>query len=552
MYYPETDTLWIPTAESYYGGIPVEIYNISASANAMTFSVRYQWQLQADNYEWENPFPAMFLDIDNDDENEIIYPMPSGKIEIWKNNESVIATFQQLQPFSFIYSYNEENGSVYFPCHAGLNETALIRVLHHDFNTQLLNLTFSGMRWAAPIVINPEKQNQAFFALNSIDGVTSEVKIFENFSEHISHSLPHPIIGNMMLKDNQLFVITKGEEYYLTTISGINYEIESTHLLRELPVEMNIAHAILIDWNQDNSPNLVVTINDSLVYGYRANGILMDGFPVDTGLYKAGIPSVADLDGNGYLDVLVGGENTFVAINHLGTVLKPSQAIPAADSLEVASGVIAIDLDGDGALEVLGNMSKNRFCVWKNTNNNDFNLSDSFTHSYLKRSRNYPQLVRENSDLYAFISADEGSLFRQYMGANITPNGWIHEYATLGRIASYDFSAPDNQYATKKIFVNEHTYVYPNPFSRTNNQSIYQGSIRPNAITIKLMLSEDANAKIKVFDIAGNKVFEVKKECFAYMQKDVEVNVQNLASGMYFVIIEVGEKTKMMKFAIEK
>ena len=68
-----------PTSESYYGGIQLEILNISESDSLMTFSVYYEWSLNA-NYIGENPYPAAMIDFDNDEENEIFYPMPDGSL----------------------------------------------------------------------------------------------------------------------------------------------------------------------------------------------------------------------------------------------------------------------------------------------------------------------------------------------------------------------------------------------------------------------------------------------------------------------------------------
>jgi hypothetical protein len=66
---------WLPTAESYYGGIPLEIYNISASANTMSFSVRFAWRLDA-GYSGVNTLPAAAIDFDGDGTKEIFYPCP--------------------------------------------------------------------------------------------------------------------------------------------------------------------------------------------------------------------------------------------------------------------------------------------------------------------------------------------------------------------------------------------------------------------------------------------------------------------------------------------
>jgi M6 family metalloprotease-like protein len=551
LHYPESNAIWLPTAESYYGGIPLSIRNISDSGNSMSFSVFYKWQLKA-NYFGENPFPSMFIDIDGDEEVEIVYPMPSGRIYIWKNEELIDATFQQLQPLSYIYSYDTINQAFYFPCHIGFSRNAVLRILHHDFNTQYLNVTFPDKTWAAPVVINPNHVSQAFAPLNHILSNSSEILIYENFSEVTSITLSNPIACNMMYDKQKLYVVTKEDTYFLSVISLENFQITETIDLKGISAEDNLQYAILADWNQDGRINFVCTVNDSLVYGYDVYGNVSDGFPVNTGLYKSSVPSFVDLDGNGFLDVLIGGENTFTGVNHLGKTIKPSQTIPATDSLNVASGVIAIDLDFDGIPEILGNMSKNRFCVWKNSNNNEYHLLSNYVHSFLKRSRNYPQPVIEENQLFAYLSADDGMLFRQYLGQSQQLNSWITEYSSPGRVASYQYPMPPNQFISEKLFIDEHTYVYPNPYSKVNNRSIFQGELRPNAITIKFLLAHDAITEIKIFDIAGNKVFEDKKMSIAYIQSDVEVDVKKYASGMYFAVIKANNQTKMLKFAIEK
>ncbi len=62
--------LSLPAAESNYGGVPCEVYDISNSGNIMYFSVRFGWKLSA-NYAGENHNNACMIDFDGDSENEI-------------------------------------------------------------------------------------------------------------------------------------------------------------------------------------------------------------------------------------------------------------------------------------------------------------------------------------------------------------------------------------------------------------------------------------------------------------------------------------------------
>ena len=78
--------LSLPTSESYYGGIPLEIYDISASANQMSFSLRFRWKLEA-AYAGANNIPAAAVDFDGDGSAELFYPMPDGQIYLWKNDQ---------------------------------------------------------------------------------------------------------------------------------------------------------------------------------------------------------------------------------------------------------------------------------------------------------------------------------------------------------------------------------------------------------------------------------------------------------------------------------
>ena len=109
------DLFYSPTAESYYGGIPLEIFDISQSDSLMSFSVRYEWSLSAD-YIGENPYPAAFLDFDGDGENEIFYPMPNGKLYLWKDSLLVDGFPHNIEPIAHYFAYDEATRTLFIPC----------------------------------------------------------------------------------------------------------------------------------------------------------------------------------------------------------------------------------------------------------------------------------------------------------------------------------------------------------------------------------------------------------------------------------------------------
>jgi len=79
----------------------------------------------------------------------------------------------------------------------------------------------------------------------------------------------------MMYDNSNLYVVTKEDNYYISTISTADLSLYETFVLRELSEEQHINQAVLADWNQDGSPNFIFTVDDSLVYAYHSSGLMI-------------------------------------------------------------------------------------------------------------------------------------------------------------------------------------------------------------------------------------------------------------------------------------
>ncbi len=561
-----------PTAESYYGGIQLEIYDISSSDSLMTFSVRYPWSLDGD-FDGENPFPVTLVDFDNDGRNEIFYPMPDGKINVWKDNDLLdgfpiwLSLSVNLTEF---YSYDENNNSFLLPC---TTPNGLFPVLYEinfnlpDFQNTLFIET--NKTWAGSVIINPDQNSQkrAFAPLNHIDSFESEIKILdENYEQvNIINFSETKIASNLLLKNNFLYSINQDESFLfrLQKIALENNDIFSLDLdvLNDVTNDsLQILSALLADIDIDNLDEIIITTSDTLIYVFKQNGEILNNFPVKIPLATISIPSIADVDANGFLDILIGGENGFVVIEMNGVISKPKNEIASPDSNYITAGILAFDIDADNELEIIGNLSRNRFCVWENINNNNFEIKLNYPVSFSDRSLTYPifasyaDSANYEEENYFFISGNNGTLFRYSApdNENIEQPVWFSEFANLQRTASYLGELPVDPYENRGIFIKENTYFYPNPLSNIFDSSIYKGEVQNKTITLKIMTSVNTEVKVKIFDIAGNRIFNKMVFCEKNMETGVFIDADELSSGVYFSIIKAKGEILKKKFAIEK
>jgi hypothetical protein len=126
------------------------------------------------------------------------------------------------------------------------------------------------------------------------------------------------------------------------------------------------------DLDGDGRPEIVVLTDDGVVHAYRVKGQSLPGFPFESSrmTYPKNLPTsansasplIADLDGDGRLDILAAMSNGRVyGLRHDGSmlegfpiVLPPGRADsePAAPGDEILSTPSLGDLDGDGLLEL--------------------------------------------------------------------------------------------------------------------------------------------------------------------------------------------------------
>ncbi|MFC1898627.1 FG-GAP-like repeat-containing protein [Candidatus Cloacimonadota bacterium] len=553
-----------PTAESYYGGIPLEVYNVGESDSLMTFSVRYEWALNAE-FIGENKIPAMILDFDDDGENEIFQTLPNGEIYLWKDDllyPGFPIDTNSSAEVPFPCSYNTISNSVLMPAEiAATNAAALFEVnlsLPDSIDQRFFKL---NRAFAGPVVVNQDENSdyRYFLPLNNTLYNDFEIIVLDDdFQELNSFFFNDQMISNLVLENDELHFMREG--WNLTHIDLTTTTISSTGLeyFNGYP---DITSFQIADVNGDEAGDIVLTTVDSTLYVMGKYGGLFMNYPLDLGLNALSIPSFADIDANGYLDILIGGENSFAAFDKNGNIFTPSEELDNPDTLQFAAGVIAFDANEDGKLDVLGNMSHNRFSLWENVNNNDFELNRNFPVTVGERSLTYPMITQYfNSDINkeinaAYLSCENGVIYRVDLPSEAEPfnANTLFEYCNLQRTGYWTGEEGQPPDLGSKLFVKEETYFYPNPLGTTFSKGIDFGNEVPDqTIILRILTTQDVNVDIKIFDIAANKIYGNSTFCENGVINKVYINAKKLSSGVYFAVLKAKGKVMKLKFAVEK
>ena len=542
------DLLSLPTSASNYGGIPFEIYDISASGNRMHFSLHTRWSLDA-SYQGDNAVSACAVDFNGDGETELFYPMPNGQLYLWEND--VLASEFPLTRMGVAKYYVWDGNSLYIP----MQQSTLSRLYQLNKYAPGYVYTQNQAHWASHPV---DLGTKLALPLNRISSSnpdsysSSSVVILDKDDNSIVTSVNFSgvICSNIVNFRDGLSLVYKdiSGAHWLGSIEKDEWEITATSL--SVPADsiiVGIFRAPIVPGSVNGE--LIVQCRNS-VYVFNDDLQVLSGFPYSHNLVLAtdnshySPLSIADVDGNGSLDILIGGDNDYLVLDYQGGRMNPTTTALSGNRDGIGSGLYATDIDADGKAELVGNFSMNRLCVW----DNDYRMKGAYPVAFSERSRALPFTAKGNDDnWYLFSATDNGRLFRSPIGnAPLANPGliWTSEYANLSRSASIDPSALPNQYLNAELFVPGQLYLYPNPLKSIYNQKLI----------LNVMPTRDVSLELSIYDISGSLIYRQEAIARAYLRNlDIfNIPAHKLSSGVYIAVVKSDSESKRIKFGVEK
>ncbi len=529
--------MWLPSAESYYGGIPLEIYDISESGNQMSFSLRFAWKLDA-QFDGPSLLPAAAIDFDGDGSQEIFYPMSDGRLALFKNDTMAPDFPQRYQPITQLYTWDGE--ALYLP----MQDDNLLRLARKDVNSTRFVANLPHYKWHSHPV---DMGSQLLLPLKHTQSGLSEIMLYDKDTKGLQHEYILPegeLIANLLYHDEQIYAISKTERYSLLQKDSVSGDLRSFEL--PLPADSLCIGLFAAPLKQEF--NLIVQCPAS-IYVYKfEDGLnewsLLPGFPFVLPDSTFAPLTIQDFDGNGSLDLILSTSNRVFIIDYSGSDMSPVSLNMGLRDDGISAGALALDLNGDGKLELTAALSMNRLTVW----NNNYRLKSEFPKSFANRGRHLPFVAQgADENYYLWVGSDNGSIFRtelpDYNPATVD-KAWLCEFADLRRTASRGAATSQNQFQSSGKFVLDELYFFPNPLKK-----IYEPTLR-----LSVMPTEDTQVEIKIFDISGKMVYQHSALAYAYLRnlEIFEIPAHKFSSGIYIAIVSAKGETHRLRFGIEK
>ena len=295
----------------------------------------------------------------------------------------------------------------------------------------------------------------------------------------------------------------------------------------------------IVDVDSDGDYEIVVGSNNGELYVLHHDGTIF--LEYNTGDDIRGGISVCDLNNDGQLDLLFGGYDDKIH------VLDPvvNQVLPGWPvdlGFNSLSEPLIADLDGDGQVEVLAARKTGMIFAYED----DGSMMNNFPISIAGSIESTPAIedIDNDGDLEIVVSSTSGLEVIDIKSSAELMDSWSMYRGTIQRTGVYDVSV---MYAGEKDhIVPEKFYVssnYPNPFNPST--SFY------------VDMPESGNLSIKIFDVNGRMVKELTNTYVNQGRIQSRWSGKNefdimSPTGIYFLQVETSSNYHVQKLALVK
>ncbi len=545
----------------------LKIYNISEPGEVMTFDVKYEWGEEGfplflkDGFDVNSP---IVYDIDDDGEKEIIIgtigykdtiDTVAGRLLIFNSDgssytgdpEGVVAEF--IHGGYWYYTYST----------VGLGD------INGDGSTDIISADTDGRVyvWQADSIIGNRillldtyETNGAIITTPLIadidgDGIddivigSDDMRIHAlTFQDDTLRTITNfPVMLGHWVWSTPLFI---NNHLYTLTNDGLLYKISTDGVIIWKKLEESLSFTasspVAGDMDRDGTYEIIVSTGRGEISSIDEDGkIEWQRTIKDTTFYST--PAISDLDGDGFLDVVLAAGTRIYAFDKNGALLN-GFPFDSGDSLGIQSSITLGDLDDDENIDILVGSLNNRIYAY---NYRGENLA-GFPLSCGGNAYSTPSIVNLDNDtkLEIVAAADNSGIYAwelpsTYREKNVT---WPFIRRDIKHNAVYpDSLLPDKIQILQDLISKKSFYIYPNPIIGSKG-------------TIRYKLGEDIErVSLTIFNVAGDIMREfLGKNEQGYNEN--EVNLWDIAPGIYIcqIVVEKGKEkaTHNKKFAIVK
>ncbi len=285
------------------------------------------------------------------------------------------------------------------------------------------------------------------------------------------------------------------------------------------PGNENATLPVAADFDRDGTVETAVVCGGKLwVYNEDSAGEI--GFPVSLQGEVLSDPFMADLDGNGNIELLV--ETTFgiEAFTSSGTIVTNWPFVTETDSLTYEYSKFTSGIGGRGF--ACSSLRDGKLFVWDESGTIS---SGGGPFSFGDNPRGYP-ILREfaGDDQTRIMSVANDGLISAY-STSFEPSGW-HTGMDRGGERCWPTEQLPSVASSGDLLNEEQFFVWPNPVTSGTGQ-------------IRFVPGHDSQYNIRVFNIAGELVADFSGDAPARVPWEVSWNTGNLAPGVYYVCLEL-------------
>ncbi len=342
-------------------------------------------------------------------------------------------------------------------------------------------------------------------------------------------------------------IADSAQEFFWVFQTGNSVTIEKRNFIGDsigiVITAQNVEVPVSGDLNRENKKDLVL-LSPYKLFAFEENLTILPGFPVDFSDSISSSPALGDIDGDGFLEIVFTGDNKLWAFNYNGT---PATNFPitlnAPQSLGVlSSSPILADIDNDKKVELLFGSPQREVLAY----NRDGLLLSGFPLSCgdTVASAGIVLDLNQNGTPELGFAAQDGQVY--FFSLSTTFDTGSIFWGMLGENAAHTNSFPSGSLPSvpgpAEFLVSNSVYSYPNPAQRQ--------------ATIRYSLTQAAEVKIKILDLAGSVVDEISTSGQAQTDNEYVWDCSGVASGVYLCRLEAdsqnSKKVAFCKIAIVK